>query len=937
MNMFAILMAVTLGIMFPGAGKDASQVQREVLFGKIDYSASCYVEDHLSRLLEAKSYQEIRIYLPFVCTSSQTSDSGNVPSNGEWSMAAANPQRTSWTSEEVRGKLNPAWFKPIEPYIPMNAQLIAAHGNLYVSTSAGLYVLDAGTGAEKWVYPTEMPLGNSPTIIDKVAYVGGFDHKIHAIDAITGKGLWTFEAGQGFDTNPLVVNGILYAGNRDGYFYAISTEGANIGKLAWKYQTQGPIHYSAAFKDGVVYFASNDSHAYALDAQSGRLVWKSEKLPGSGFHSWWPVIYRDWVVFAGSNNYRFALGPGPGALPHIERDEVYPNNALDPRGTRVGPLGEEPGDWAFGTPTIDASKPTITSNGRTTAITEYLEQKPWRRTVFVLNRATGKEYTTDFDNDGLPEYAPFLWFGTDGAGNRYPPIVGVDGVLYLSNNYMSDSAIPGGNIMGWKIGTPYLSIALGGWSAIDEPLAYTAGGNLIYRQRCCDRVAGAFDITIPSDEKGRDWAYFSYNLPDLIPGYNIMTYTWDPYYKPYGGVYGGRNGSYGWHGNVNPPVPYNGKLYMHVSNAVLALSPAAGEHVALPLFEKVDINQTNIQPASESQWKSELASEVQKIIDAGHLRPGLAGNGQFDRRATATCGDDLGDYWHYPGDIIVTLIRALPHLPASLQQATKEYIQSEFKLFPPYQYNHIGWKDGANRAWFDLPPEAEADLKNYSPRNNNSRFAGWNFSPHQFYALWKYAEIFGGASNIFEAGKGKLEPPPPNEVLFEMPHVHNAYIAGYWGYLELEKMAGQPQTGWVQQELTRLLQLRSTTFSKDAPEAYFNDSGKYYCRALNVSRNFMYMVPELAQYLHDHNNIKVQEAVDEYTRVAPLWFVSRAETAFAEDLINVLYDYHAIFQAKALILKEPRSALAKYIDVPAMAVGDLYYIENLIAVLEADE
>ena len=136
-----------------------------------------------------------------------------------------------------------------------------------------------------------------------MAYVGGLDHKLYAIDAFTGVRRWAFEAGAGFETNPLVVAGKVYAGNRDGFFYAVYTEAPQAGQLAWKYQTQGPILFSAAYKDGMVYFASQDSHAYALNAQSGALVWKSAKLPGAGFHSFWPVVYRDRVIFSGSHNY----------------------------------------------------------------------------------------------------------------------------------------------------------------------------------------------------------------------------------------------------------------------------------------------------------------------------------------------------------------------------------------------------------------------------------------------------------------------------------------------------------------------------------------------------------------------------------------------------------------------------------------------------------
>ena len=881
------------------------------------------------------------IYLPVILT----------PVDTNWAMSGANPERTSWTPEEVKGNLDPLWFKPFDAYVPPKVQIIAAHGLLYISTSNGLYALNANTGAEAWVYPTEFPLGNSPTIHSGVAYVGGLDKKIHAINAFTGQGLWTFQAEAGFDTNPLVVGDKIFAGNRDGFFYAIYANGTNAGELAWKYPTAGPIHYSAAYKGGLVYFASNDSYAYALNAGTGALVWKSAKLLGAGFQSWWPVVYGDYVIFAGSTNYRHSTELGPGSLAKIEFPEIFPNYKEDPRGTLVGPLGEALGEWADGTPTIDTSKPTVTSNGQTQPITKYFESFPWRRTYFVLNRLTGQEYTTDFDSDGLPEYAPILQYGLKGAGNRYPPVVGADNVLYQANMFMSDTFIPGGQISGWQLGTPFISVITSDWGAFDEPMAYSAGGNLVYWTLCCDRQAGAIDVSVPNTifaerynagilpptgaiDGSREWMYFSTDdeIEALIPGYNVK------YFSSPDGTYdafGSQNGMYGHHGDQNPPIPYQGKVYMHRGNSVIAFAPDVSNPSELPMAQIVSV-QDDLPSITVAQLEERLAEEVQKMMDAGHLHPGYTSTGIFDVRSQTVCGDVLVDYWHHPGDTLSTLIQALPHLPSGLQTATENYLVSEFNAFPPYTYNHIGWADGVAREAFDLPPETDADRANYPPQTVINGFDGWGFAPHSLYAMWKYAEEFGGAPTIFNLGKNKLEDPPPNSLLLEMPYVHNAYIAGYLGYLELEALAGLPPTPGVQAQLDSLVALRLSSFSKDAVAAYYEDPIKVYCRTLNVSRNFMYLVPELGDYLHDNPAAlaKVQEAMAEYEEIAPYWFVSRFEATFGEGGISPFYNYHAMFQAKALILQEPYDELVHYLDVPAVAVGDLFYIQNLITLIE---
>jgi len=96
------------------------------------------------------------------------------------------------------------------------------------------------------------------------------------------------------------------------------------------------------------------------------------------------------------------------------------------------------------------------------------------------------------------------------------------------------------------------------------------------------------------------------------------------------------------------------------------------------------------------------------------------------------------------------------------------------------------------------------------------------------------------------------------------------------------------------------------------------------------------MVPELAQYLRTHALNLAQQTVNEYEITAPYWFISKFESEYGEGVLRNLYDYQALFQARAWILKEPREQLIKYLDVPAVERGDLFFIQNLVALLEAE-
>jgi len=240
--------------------------------------------------------------------------------------------------------------------------------------------------------------------------------------------------------------------------------------------------------------------------------------------------------------------------------------------------------------------------------------------------------------------------------------------------------------------------------AVDEPLAFSAGGKCIYWNLCCDREAGAVDITIPYNQGSRAWGYWGYSLRSICPGYQPGYFMND---MDGWGVFG-RNGTYGKHGTAqNPFVPYNNRLYTQKGNCVMAFSTSGGASGALPMAMTVPVQDT--QPAvTVARLKQKLEAEVQKMVSAGHLRPGYYSTGWFEYTAgniAPGLGDYLEDPFHNPSDTICTLIRALPHLSTSLQQQTSSYIKSEFNSYPLYTYCHIGWASGAAREVCIIPPD----------------------------------------------------------------------------------------------------------------------------------------------------------------------------------------------------------------------------------------
>ncbi|MHC4355460.1 MAG: PQQ-binding-like beta-propeller repeat protein, partial [Planctomycetota bacterium] len=462
-------------------------------------------------------------------------------------------QRTSSVPDAAPGLLKPIWVKPIEAYISQKVQIVAASGKLFLSTARGLYAFDAATGADLWVYPTELPLGHSPTYAGTRVYVGGLDRKIHAIDADTGEGLWTFSAAGGFHTSPLVVGGLIYAGSRDGRMYAVD---ASTGAFVWKHQTSGQILQSAAYQDGVVFFGSQDARAYALDGRKGTQVWRSEKLPGMGWHSWWPVIYKDVVLFTRTEVEKGMVG--------MQNDWLFSKSMT--ANNLPGVRGTEPGGWVAGEPTVD-----IRTNPNGGTIPDWFEEYPWRRNLIVLDRKTGKEVAFDLDNDGTTDAAPMLWAWTH-AGTCYPPLVsGHNDVIYFRTlSHAIGRSIPGAVMVGWKYGTPFLSLPVsnmrgqsGFWPG-DEPVGISAGGKFVYWNLCNDRFIGSADLSVansafPQSDARRQWRHLSGDqFKNTLPaGYNsqVGQYLWSvgpSTIKP----------MYWAHGDNVGPTIYDGRMYV---------------------------------------------------------------------------------------------------------------------------------------------------------------------------------------------------------------------------------------------------------------------------------------------------------------------------------------------------------------------------------------
>ena len=167
----------------------------------------------------------------------------SAQTNADWYMAGANPERTSWVSGDVSSVTGISWYRPIEAFIDAQTQIVtgSSFNHIYLSTAKGLLVFNPLTGDLAWRFDTELPLGQSSTVVGNRVYVSGMDRRVYALDDLgTSYSLvWTWEGAKaGFSANPLVIKDSntsnqtrIFIGDRAGYFYALNDSGQQV----WKY------------------------------------------------------------------------------------------------------------------------------------------------------------------------------------------------------------------------------------------------------------------------------------------------------------------------------------------------------------------------------------------------------------------------------------------------------------------------------------------------------------------------------------------------------------------------------------------------------------------------------------------------------------------------------------------------------------------------------
>lgn len=920
---------------------------------------------------------------------------GNYPvPQDNWPMPGANVQRTGWNSQEAwdaEPGMTVRWYAGIADYVPYFWSPLIVDDVLFMATHAGIHAIDislANEGDELWTYPMAMPPGHMPTYYAGYLYIPGTDSRLHTINATTGAFVRSYATTGMITSNPLVLDSnnssatqpIAIFTCRDGKVYGVYAEGApSPGTLAWSTDIGVPISHTPAYYSDHIYFGARNSVFYKLAIDDGAIIDQSATQPGFGANAFWPVVYHhaSGTRIISSTGSMQRTGHSSGGLPGKGGAGAMSALMYSTLGYAnleyLGKVLTPPTDG--GVSYLDASD----------VVDWFTSGEP------VNDRTTVSLFASTMET---AEILPLLWAAGTGSGYRAPGVISAAGDLYFSSSIRATTAnIPESAIMRWTPDSPTRlwfpginSITL---EANDEPRAMAIGGRYIQFQGLGAREIVSMNVAVfasamhnrsthpqKSGDPGMAWI-----APNYIEGGGMAGS--DTYGEGNFEAYGGLNGIYGTHGVPGAPIPHRGRLYAVIENTLCCWTP--GNHkpgLQKATIAAIDTSLAVVQPPtiSTATITTKLETHVQGILDvydanpgvmARFLQPSYIPHGLPANELNFTNAHMI-DYFGRPFETVYALLRAYPYVNVTMQGEISDYIDDFYAAFfyttsTANAREYTAWDGLSDRSYNLLYPD-RLDLdtfttsqatRTFQPDNWGVPNSGttiptiWTKNPFGLYVLWMIHDVLGTSAStlLTQAHASLLDRANPVNIandgnLLVAPYVLNAFISGYIGFINLKAAASQSLTNGEQAELDRLKALRRDNFTAntsfgDMPGMHMygqGDSGaqpKRRLRIVNIAFKFLWMCPELWEYLMDEIPSQVEDVVEEMQRVAPYWPAKLFPLGYNEDGQQNFLNSNLMIEAYGAASLMNQQELAARIDAPELKIGDLDYIHSLSTALEA--
>ncbi|MCL4859042.1 MAG: PQQ-binding-like beta-propeller repeat protein [Caldilineaceae bacterium] len=145
---------------------------------------------------------------------------------------------------------------------------VVVGGRLLVGAAHSFVALDAATGNEQWVFPTEFPVVSSASIDDDTVYFSDFT-RLYAVDLQTGQERWRFDHGKlSLYFAPVLFADQVALSGHDTIYVLNRADGS----LAWS-RGFADLQMIPAGASARYLFVKSPTQLWALDLRDGRVVW----------------------------------------------------------------------------------------------------------------------------------------------------------------------------------------------------------------------------------------------------------------------------------------------------------------------------------------------------------------------------------------------------------------------------------------------------------------------------------------------------------------------------------------------------------------------------------------------------------------------------------------------------------------------------------------
>jgi len=913
-----------------------------------------------------------------VCELARASE---IPADS-WPMLAHDAARSGATGTEIRPPFARKWYRTFaDEGLMAGVQPVVANGLVIVGTLRGVvHAIDVETGEDRWTYRAAGAVLHTCAVSRDLVFFGCADGKVYALRCGDGAPVWSVVTGAAVWNAPAVHDGTVFVGSRDGCLYAIRIDD---GKVLWTAKTGGPLLCSPAVKVGSrrVYVGSEDMHVYAVAADDGRLLWRSDKLPGVSLRGYHPVVAPDGAVLV-TVTPAASLDRMASVLLDMVR-EVFGDFAS---------WRHSPDENArLRTANFQLLQQPETYQRQLNYLRRRLQEEPALQTFFVLDPATGRQrgvapivYSESMNGTGAPavvapdgrvivkyqvllrsryeHYSPFLNVGyLDTATGDITPIMdqsrtygwhdslllvhdeqcqlSVAGRVLLNTHQDNVNAMDLDSLRGYDkpfcrnlhepqpgeavnilahllhgkpipTGKEWLArgtAVYGGGSVIDVPVSVAgdsfyyipthemnAGAALVaYRMRADGRAHDTARMTIEkltSEDWQRlqqqPWDWDTLDMPRLDHVLEVLP------------------------GSV--PGTCRQPLSAQATQRVAEISDGELDRF---IWEAVDFRSAD--GADDSGLARALADGVRELVEQP-WQPLQLPAGKHPEEAYRYFADPL--------ETLYTLARAYPHLGIDGQQQVRQFVAAwsaaSGPLADPTVSRTAAGNAGRVRSAYDVPVPL-LRIRDELSRSGVARL----------YPLWLWARVTGDWSKLQRdwVHLRQLGDSQPNAVEEDC---RNGYLSGLIAYCRIACHLRDQDTV----QLGLVTARRATRERLDYEFAH--TAGGLITRVpvgRSIFGRWRHLTPEVARLLAEYSRSTQQHLMDVYVDYhRPTWWLAwnvelmmRNESPFA-----LLTMSGEIFDARALILREPRGTLTRYLDIP-WCRADLYYLQKLVHCLEA--